>query len=108
MASLIFQLMKTYSEKGFFNVGVDYQRFVTMQDGPFDIFLGDSTEPIVGGRVNRSANQNATPRIYGNKALQVFFQAHWKVGDTVRVEFISPIAVRVGRGYPSAVRSSAR
>lgn len=98
MASFELRLEKTYWSKGSFNVGVDHQRFVTMQEGPVDIFLGDSPQPIVGGRVSRSANRNGTPRIYGNKAMQVFFQRHWRIGDTVEVEFISPTAVGVGRG----------
>jgi hypothetical protein len=97
MASFQLRLEKTYWSKGFFNVGVDHQRFVTMREGPLDIFLGDSPQPIVGGRVSRSANRNGTPRIYGNKALQVFFQQHWRIADTVEVEFLSSTAVRVGR-----------
>ena len=95
MASYNLKLVDTYWSKGFFNVSVDFQRFVTMTDGPLDIYLGDAAEPIAG-RVSRTANQNATPRVYGNKSLVAFFQARYKPGDLAQVEIISPTAIRLG------------
>jgi hypothetical protein len=91
------RLQDTYWSQGFFNVTVDYQAFVTMDEGPFDLYLGDAAEPTIG-RVSRSANQNATPRIYGNKPLATFFQTKYEPGDMVSVEIISPTSVRVGGG----------
>ena len=88
------QLGRTYWTKGFFNVPVDFERFFVGADGRFDIYLGNSTEPLVG-RSSRSANGNATPRIYGNRALAEFFQEWYRVGDTVRVEVISESSVRI-------------
>jgi hypothetical protein len=81
-------------------VTVDYQGFVTTTEGPIDIYLGDSAQPIAG-RVSRSANQNATPRVFGNKPLATFFQANYKVGDTVQIDILSPTAVRVRSGAGS-------
>lgn len=95
MACFNLRLEDTYWSKGFFNVSVDFQRFLTSADGPLDIFLGDAAQPV-RGRVSRSANRNATPRVYGNKALIEFFQAHCRRGGLVRVEIISPTAIRVG------------
>ena len=34
------RLEQTYWLKGFFNVPVDYERFLSDDDGPVDIFLG--------------------------------------------------------------------
>ena len=89
------RLEQTYWLKGFFNVPVDYERFLSHDDGPVDIFLGNAVEPTPG-RMSRSANRNATPRVFGNKPLREFFQSHFKVGDYVSVEFVSPVALRLG------------
>lgn len=95
MASFRLRLENTYWLNGFFNINVDFQRFVTMTDGPIDIYIGDSSQAVVG-RVSRTANQNATPRIYGKKALAEFFQSTFKPGALVQVEIVSPTAIRVG------------
>jgi hypothetical protein len=95
MPSFQLRLEDSYWSKGFFNVGVDNQKWVTMTDGPIDLYLGNETVPITG-RVSRSANQNATPRIHGNKPLADFFQVHYKRGDSVKIEILSPTSMRVG------------
>jgi len=95
MPSFRLRLEDTYWSRGFFNVGVESERYVTMTEGPFDVYLEDAAVPIAG-RVSRSANRNATPRIYGNKPLADFFQTKYKPGDSVQIDFISPTAIRVG------------
>ena len=95
MPSFPLKLENTYWSKGFFNVTVDNQQWVTEAEGPFQLFLGDASV-ATAGRVSRSANQNATPRIYGNKALATFFQAHFKPGESVHVEILSPTSMRIG------------
>ncbi len=94
MPSFHLRLEDTYWLKGFFNVPVDYQRFVTMDEGPIDIFLGDAAV-AQAGRVSRSANTNATPRVYGNKPLATYFQENCKRGEVVTVEFLSPTSLRI-------------
>lgn len=94
MPSFNLRLEDTYWLKGFFNVPVDYERFVTMDEGPIEIYIGDSTAPL-GGRVSRSANMNGTPRIYGNKPLATFFQEECTRGSMVTVEFLSPASLRI-------------
>jgi hypothetical protein len=37
---------------------------------PVTLFLGDSVAAVVG-RIDRTANRNATPRIFGNKPLNL-------------------------------------
>ena len=100
MASFNLRLEDTYWSKGFFNVSVDFQRFLTSTDGPLDLFLGNATQPV-RGRISRSANRNATPRVYGNKDLIGFLHANCTRGGLVRVEIVSPTTIRVG-GAPSS------
>ena len=97
MVSFNLRLEDTYWSKGFFNVPVDYERFLTTTDGPMDIFLGVSPQAIVG-RIDRTANRNATPRIFGNKALASYLQQTCKRGGFVSVEILSSTAVRLGGG----------
>ncbi|HYT73509.1 MAG TPA: hypothetical protein VEL79_02065 [Vicinamibacterales bacterium] len=92
------RLRDTYWSNGFFNVSVDFQRYITMTDGPIQIFLGDIDTPVVG-RISRSANRNATPRIFGNKPLAEFFQKNFKKGSSVPVEIISVEAIRIGSNH---------
>ncbi len=95
MVGFELRLEDTYWSKGFFNVPVDFERFLSRDDGPVDIYLGDAATPTAG-RMSRSAQQNATPRVFGNKLLRDFFQTHYKRGDSVFVEFISPRSMRIG------------
>jgi hypothetical protein len=98
MVSFTLQLGESYWSKGFFNVPVDVERYLTMTEGPVDIFLEAAVSPIVG-RLSRSANLNATPRIRGNKPLIDHFKQNFRQGDTLVVDILSPTAVRiVGRG----------
>lgn len=91
------RLGEAYWSKGFFNVSVDFERYLTTTEGPIEIFIGDATKPLVG-RISRSANSNATPRVFGNKPLAEFFQKNFKKGDFVAVEVVSPEAIRIGGG----------
>jgi hypothetical protein len=95
MINFNLRLGDTYWSKGYFNVSVDFERYLTMTEGPIDIFLGDAAKPLVG-RLSRSANSNATPRIYGNKPLVDFFQRNFKRGGFVSVEIVSPEVIRIG------------
>ncbi len=94
MISFDLQLFDSYWSKGFFNVGVDFQRYLAQDAGPIDIYLQDETQPI-SGRITRSANRNVTPRISGNKPLADWFQDNCKRGGLVKIEIISPTAIRI-------------
>lgn len=94
MVIFTIRLEATYWTKGFFNVGVDFERYFTQDDGPFEIYVEALTTPIVG-RISRSANRNATPRIYGNQQLAKFFQQWHRVGDSVRIDVLSDRSIRV-------------
>ena len=104
MRNFQLQMANTYRQNGFFNVGVGSQQWITPTDGPMDLYLGDATVPV-GGRVTRRANQNATPRVFGNKPLAAFFQAHYALGDSFDVEILTPTSMRIGAGRFSAGES---
>jgi hypothetical protein len=57
-------LDKTYYRQGFFNVTVDFDRFIRSTEGPVELILGTSGLKIQG-KVNRSAKLNKTSRIMG-------------------------------------------
>lgn len=88
-------LGQEYWSKGFFNVPVDFERFLSHEDGPIDLYLGTATEPTPG-RMSRSANRNATPRVFGSRPLREFFQTRFKRGDVVLIELVSPHSIRIG------------
>lgn len=82
-------LHRTYYQQGFFNLGVDADRFVQPTSGEATIYLGKSksTYPV---RINREANQNGTPRIMGGVAARDWFQKNHQEKDLVTVEILSP------------------
>jgi hypothetical protein len=88
MATFPLKLARTYYENGFFNVTVDYQNYVRPDSGPVTIVL-HNTGQIINGRVNREANRNGTPRIFGNSELRDWFQKNFKLYDTVLVDFVT-------------------
>lgn len=88
MATFPLKLQKTYYEKGFFNVTVDYQNYVRPDSGPVTLVLANTGQTLEG-RVSREANRNGTPRIYGNNNLRDWFQNNFKLLDTVNIDLVS-------------------
>ena len=74
MPLLRLTLEKTYYRQGFFNVTVDFDRFIRPTEGPVESILGTSGLKIQG-KANRSANLNRTARIMGGSKLRDWF--HW-------------------------------
>ncbi|MDO9230678.1 MAG: hypothetical protein Q7U03_14075 [Syntrophales bacterium] len=82
-------LHPTYYKKGFFNVTVDFDRFVRSQEGNVFLRLG-SGGPQIQGRIDRRANRNGTARIIGGAKLRDWFQKHYRPMDVVAVDLSSP------------------
>ena len=82
-------LHKTYYDKGFFNLGVEIDRFVRQDNGPISIRLGDSSAEIEG-KVNRNANLNNTPRVSGGLELRNWIQSHFSLLDAVDIVVLAP------------------
>ena len=91
---------KTYYRQGFFNVTVDFDRFIRPTEGPVELVLGTSGLEVEG-KVNRRANQNGSARIMGGSKLRDWFQAHYSPGDVIDVDLSSFDSIRIdgtGRG----------
>ena len=88
MTTFPLKLQKTYFKEGYFNVPVDYDRYVRNSDGPVRLRLGRNG-PEIEATVKRSANQNGTARIYGRTALRDWFQMNFEPLQTVNVDLSS-------------------
>ncbi|MBW8011595.1 MAG: hypothetical protein FVQ83_10205 [Chloroflexi bacterium] len=86
------KLYKTYYNNGFFNVPVDFDKYVQREDGPIIIII-DGRE--IDARVDHRANLNGTARVFGRSELRDWFQSNFDMFDIVNVEFESPRLIRL-------------
>jgi hypothetical protein len=84
MATYRLPLHFTYFTQGFFNVPVDFDRFVPRADTICIQLRADG--PTVEGMINWRANRNGTARIRA-RGLPRWFWDNFKVGDIVEVVF---------------------
>lgn len=94
IASFPLVVHKTYYNQGFFNVGVSYAALFGGDGQTIDIYCGDADRPIFG-TINRTANNNQTPRIMGGKGLRDWFQRHLREMQEASVTVLSPTAIRI-------------
>lgn len=87
-------LHKTYYNSGFFNVPVQYDRHFGNNLDKIDIYCGNEEVQIVG-YINRSANQNKTPRIMGGVELKNWLQNKYQITDQVLIEVLSPTSIKI-------------
>ena len=85
MSNFNLKLHITYYNKGFFNVRVDYDRYVRSNGGLVRLKLGKNGKEIEG-KINRQANPNGTARIFGGIELRDWFQDNFKLLDIVTVD----------------------
>ncbi len=81
-------LHRTYYNQGFFNITVDFDRFVSPQEGPVLLRLG-LRGPEIQGLINRQANRNGTPRIIGGANLREWFQKNFEPMEIISVDLSS-------------------
>ena len=81
-------LHRTYYNQGFFNITVDFDRFVRSQEGPVVLRLGLRGQEIQGV-INRRANRNGTPRIIGGAKLRDWFQNNFEPMGIAAVDLSS-------------------
>ncbi len=94
MASFTITLGPTYHGKGFFNVPVANQNYFGWDGQNIELFVGDSSQPITGS-INRRANSNGSPRIFGGAALRDLIQRKWNVMDEIQIDVLSPTSFRL-------------
>jgi len=97
--SKIFKLKlgKTYYQTGFFNMSVNFDRYIGPDKAVIEILTYDGDQPI-HGYINRTANNNGTARIMGGVRLRDWFKKHFEIGDTVNVEILSPTCIKLYKG----------
>ena len=82
-------LHQTYYDKGFFNLGISVDKYIRSSNGTIHILLGESKLEVIGN-VNRNANLNSTPRIFGGDRLKNWFQTNFNLKDLVDVHILTP------------------
>jgi len=82
-------LQKSYHKHGFFNVTVDYDRYMRKEEGPIQLKLGENG-PVIKANLNRTANINGTSRVYGGLPLREWFKNNCSPMDTVQIDPTSP------------------
>ena len=87
------RLEKTYYDRGFFNVTRVFAHHVG-SEGTVTLVLPDNSQ--IEGRIDRNANRNGTPRIFGSAALRDWFQSNYAQGDKVPVRFETPRQLVLG------------
>jgi hypothetical protein len=90
----VLKLHKAYFNSGFFNVIVKYQHLFGGHNEEITIFC---EEPLKNfkGYINRTANNNKTPRIMGGVALKRWFHDASVLDGEVLVEVLSKTSIRL-------------
>jgi hypothetical protein len=87
----------TYLDKGFFNTGVQGAQALAEDGETIRIFCGEAKEPILG-IINRRANTNRSPRIFGGRQLREWIQRNLRLDEAMQVEVLTPTAIRLSPG----------
>jgi hypothetical protein len=99
--TFIFTVQNTYYNTGFFNVSVhESMLFHKVHNTKIKIFLPNQIEPIIG-HINRTANNNGTPRIMGGKPLRQWFQKTPEAMYKVEVEVRDPKEIHLNKHTPN-------
>lgn len=88
-----FKLQPTYWKTGFFNGGIASSSLLGADGDTLEIFFGEDVEPVLG-TINRTANSNNSPRIFGGPALRRWFQMLPEMTPVI-VEVLSPTSIRL-------------
>jgi hypothetical protein len=94
IATVFVKMGKTYWDQGFFNVSAEISEAFGADGENIEIFCGDQAEPLLG-TINRRANSNQTPRIFGGKRLREWIQPNLARDATMRVDVLTPTAIRL-------------
>jgi hypothetical protein len=85
----------TYYNLGFFNVKREYSNLFEENQTPIEIRLGDDLSNVIFGHINRTCNENGTPRIFGGIPLSFWIQNNFMLGDKMRVKILSPTTIKL-------------
>lgn len=88
--SFIVNIGHAYYHDGFFNVRVRYSELFGTDLSPIKIQLGENSNNICIGKVNRTANKNGTPRIMAGVKYKNWVQENFSQGEVFKVKLINP------------------
>lgn len=79
----------TYYFKGFINVPTDQSGELGPQGAPLILFLGRDNPITVETKIDRKANLNGSPRLYGGKKLARWLQKYFHESDTLHATIVN-------------------
>jgi len=88
-----FILQPTYYERGFFNVPVRSSNLLAGDKAEIEIYCGPE-KLLVPGVINRTANENGSPRIMGGPPLRNWLQKQ-ALQDYITVTVLSPTTIHL-------------
>ena len=95
--SFVVLLGKKYYEDGFFNVRVRYSEQFGDDLSQIKIQLGDNPNNYTIGKINRTANSNATPRIFAGALYRTWVKTYFNRGDIFRVDVIEKDFIKLSQ-----------
>src|SRR5579871_3474474 len=95
LTTLEILLGQAYYNQGFFNINREHSQLFGGDNEMIEIQLGKKSDVTIQGYINRTANKNGTPRIMGGKELRDWIKKNFKLNDVMKVDVISPIAIRL-------------
>lgn len=84
------ELGDTYYHQGIINPGSKIARRIGAHGETMLLRLGATDQDGIQTTINRRANPNGNPRLYGRRPVADWFQEHFKLGDTVTAAVIGP------------------
>lgn len=86
-------LQETYHRTGFFNVPINVEKYFGKNGESVTIYSGRE-RLVVNGKINRTANNNGTPRIMGQVPLREWFQKR-KAMSHLKVSILGPTTIHI-------------
>lgn len=88
-------LGKAYYNMGFFNVKQAYSEMFGADKSIIEIQLGENPENTIKAYINRTAQQNGTPRIMGGKTLADWIKSNFKLNEILIVDILTPVLIKL-------------
>lgn len=86
-------LQETYHRTGFFNVPINVEKYFGKDSESITIYCGREKLAVIG-KINRTANNNGTPRIMGQVPLREWFQKR-RAMSQLKVSILDPTTIHI-------------
>jgi hypothetical protein len=88
-------LGQAYYNQGFFNIKKRYSDQFGADKSIIEIRLGDNPKNAIQGYINRTANNNGTPRVMMGKEYTEWIKKNFKPNDILIVDILSAVSLRL-------------